>query len=85
MDVHVCVGIYADGTRVVNYVADADLAANIAYNKLMRPGRYYFVDGEYTCGGILHGKAKAEMISKLRRIVSSIPLATPTAPVYPYM
>lgn len=49
--IHVCVGIYPNGTLVINHVRDQDLKSNIAYNRAARPGRAYFVDGQWACGG----------------------------------
>lgn len=48
---HVCVGFYHNGHYVVNYVRHEDLNRNVAYNRTFRPGRAYFVDGEWACGG----------------------------------
>lgn len=84
MDVHVCVGIYPNGDKVINHVADVHLPDNIAYNKTMRPGRYYFVDGEYVCGGILRGKAKDRMIAELKAQVAAMDLSSPAAALWPY-
>lgn len=49
--VHVCVGLYGNGDYVVNMVDDKDLEDNIRYNSVFRPGRFYYVDGKYACGG----------------------------------
>ena len=48
---HVCVGFYPNGHYVVNYVRHEDRNRNVAYNRTFRPGRAYFVDGEWACGG----------------------------------
>lgn len=48
--VHVCVGFYGNGDYIVNMVDDKDLADNIKYNSIFRPGRFYYVDGKYACG-----------------------------------
>ncbi len=62
--VHVCVGFYLNGDHVVNYVADADLEEHVSFNRKCRPGRYYFVDGKYRCGGMLREPAHAEFVRK---------------------
>lgn len=69
---HVTVGFYLDGSFKVNVVADEDLRSNIAYNKTWRPGRFYFVDGEYVCGGVLAEPHKSEFIQKCKDRLQSI-------------
>lgn len=49
---HLCVGFYENGEFKTNTIPGKKLADNIEYNRLFRPGRYYYVDGEYMCGGI---------------------------------
>ncbi|MDE7242414.1 MAG: hypothetical protein K2O18_00275 [Oscillospiraceae bacterium] len=61
-----CVGFYPDGSYVTNTVREEDLQNNIEYNKCNRPGRFYFVDGEYVCGGMLDADAKDEFIEKCK-------------------
>ena len=39
------------------------LPDNIEYNRLMRPGRYYYVDGEYVCGGMVMEEKLTERIA----------------------
>lgn len=51
---HIAIDFYPNGDYKINIVADADLKDNIEYNKKWRPGRFYFVDGEYVCGGLLN-------------------------------
>ena len=68
-EIHVCFGFYLNGDYVVNHVRDEDLKGNIEYNRRNRPGRFYFVDGEYVCGGALLPEPQAEFIAKcLKRI-----------------
>lgn len=63
---HVAVGFYLNGDCKINIVADADLENNIAHNKKWRPGRFYFVDGEYVCGGVLGEPRKSEFIQECK-------------------
>lgn len=75
---HVCVGVYNDGSYVVNVVRDCDLANNIEYNKLWRPGRAYIVDGKVVNKGYLTAeklRAARDMIDKLN-VNKSIPSST---------
>ena len=50
---HLCVGFYLNGDFKTNTVPGKSLPDNIEYNRHMRPGRFYYVDGEYMCGGML--------------------------------
>lgn len=56
--VHVCVGLYGNGDYVVNMVDDKDLEDNIRYNSVFRPGRFYYVDGKYACGGNVDSRSE---------------------------
>ena len=46
-------GVYRDGSRKNNGVIEKDLEAHIEYNKTMRPGRAFFVDGKCVNEGYL--------------------------------
>ena len=72
--IHVAVGFYLNGDYKVNYVRDADLENNIAYNRTNRPGRFYFVDGEYACGGCLIQPAQDEFIAKCKQRLAELEL-----------
>lgn len=50
---HLCVGFYENGDFKTNTVKGKNLPNNIEYNRFLRPGRFYYVDGEYVCGGML--------------------------------
>ena len=63
---HIAVGFYLNESFKVNVVADEDLERNIEYNKKWRPGRFYFVDGEYVCGGVLKEPYQTEFIEKCK-------------------
>lgn len=69
---HIAVGFYLNETFKVNVVADGDLQNNIEYNKKWRPGRFYFVDGEYVCGGVLAEPHKSEFIQKCKNRLQNI-------------
>lgn len=60
--VHVCVGLYGNGDYVVNMVDDKDLEDNIRYNSVFRPGRFYYVDGKYACGGCRFQKRRKNVL-----------------------
>lgn len=65
-DEHECVGVYLSGDSVTTRVRDADLAADVAYNATFRPGRLYFVDGKYVCGGLLRRPRLDEVVAEFR-------------------
>ena len=68
---HLCVGFYPDGTYVTNTVSNEKLRANVEYNRKNRPGRYYFVDGEYVCGQHFTAEYHKQFIETCKsRIVS---------------
>lgn len=83
-DVHICVGIYPDRTYQVNYVRDGDLDENVEYNRSMRPGRYYFVDGEYACGGILKAEEKEAKLAELKLFLESLAVPESDTDSRPY-
>lgn len=78
--IHVCVGFYPNMSYVVNYVRDADLAANVEYNRNWRPGRAYFVDGRHVCGGPPMAPDASEFIGKCMQKLSKMKLLSPTTP-----
>ena len=83
--VHTCVGVYPDGSCVINGVLDKDLDANVEYNRTFRPGRYYFVDGEYVCGGIMRdGPEKEAKIAELTALLERKTIPEQTACTRPY-
>ena len=65
--IHICVGFYANMDYVINYVRDKDLKNNIAYNRTFRPGRAYFVDGEYVHGGMFNEEAMPAFIERCKQ------------------
>lgn len=79
--VHTCVGVYPNMDYELNYVADEDLSLNIEYNRTMRPGRYYFVDGSYACGGIDDG---ADTIARFADFVRGLGIPDGREPSRPY-
>ena len=60
---HLCIGFYENGDFKTNTVCGRNLPDNIEYNRLMRPGRYYYVDGEYVCGGMVMEEKLTERIA----------------------
>ena len=83
--IHTAVGFYPNGDMVVNYVRDSDLSNNIAYNKANRPGRFYFVDGEYVCGGCLTQPAMDDFIKKCRQRLIDNPIRERNFDSRPYL
>lgn len=82
---HCCVGFYPNGEYVVNTVPDSDLDRNVYYNKNMRPGRFYFVDGEYVCGGLLRKEMKEKFIEECKKRIKDLGLKAGTASFKPYL
>lgn len=82
---HCCVGFYPNGEFVVNTVPDGDLEKNIEYNEIMRPGRFYFVDGEYVCGGLLYQEAKEKFIEECKQKIKDLGLKARTFSSKPYL
>lgn len=73
-NLHLCVGFYPNGEYKVNTVSDKNLESNISYNKLWRPGRFYFVDDEYVCGGVLKEPHKTKFIEECKRKIKEMNL-----------
>lgn len=82
--IHVCVGFYLNGDYVVNHVADEHLAANIEYNRTYRFGRFYFVDGEYACGGALIPKEQEKFIAKCKARLAELAIEPADRPSETY-
>lgn len=82
--VHVCVGFYSNGDYVVNMVDDKDLADNIKYNSTFRPGRFYYVDGKYACGGMLIPDAQKERIAQHEAQIAEMNRKPTLCAVTPY-
>ena len=60
---YVTIGVYDDGSCIVNIVRSEDLEKHIKYNENFRPGRMLFVDGKFRCGGVLSESEKRKRIS----------------------
>lgn len=82
--IHVCVGFYLNGDYVVNHVADEHLEANVRCNRDYRPGRFYFVDGEYMCGGVLKPDAQAAFIEKCKKKLAELNIQPASFPSKEY-
>jgi hypothetical protein len=72
---HVTVGVYANGTYVVNIVTPKMLEYHVEYNKIMRFGRALFVDGECVNEGYLSPEQVNEWKQKISKmkIDNSVP------------
>lgn len=82
---HCCVGYYPNGDIVVNTVCDENLESDIEYNRTFRPGRFYFVDGKYVCGGVCIESLKNEIISKVEDYIKKKSIKAASADSAPYM
>ena len=82
---HLCVGFYPDGSYVCNTVRDEDLKSNIEYNDMNRPGRIYFVDGEYACGGLMEQYTKDAFIEKCKERMKELGLKPAASDTHPYI
>lgn len=56
MKIHTTIGLYANGTFVINGVREANLDYHIHYNKKYHIGRSLFVDGKCAHVGIFHSE-----------------------------
>lgn len=83
-DLHVCVGFYPNGYYVVNYVRHEDLDRNVAYNRVFRPGRAYFVDGEWACGGSGQGGRPTNFVKVCSDRVKTLDIPEPVTDSRPY-
>lgn len=82
--VHVCVGFYSNGDYIANMVDDKDLEDNIRYNSVCHPGRFYYVDGKYACGGMLIPEAKKERIAQHEAQIANMNLTSTLHAITPY-
>ena len=73
-DLHLCIGFYPNGQFKTNTVSDEHLENNIKYNKMFRPGRFYFVDGEYVCGGMFLQPKQDELIASFKQKIADLGL-----------
>lgn len=78
--IHTTIGLYANGDKKYNGVADEDLQAHIEYNKQARWGRALIVDGECVYEGIV----RKELIEKTIAEYKANPkvFSTPTIPYH---
>lgn len=81
---HLCVGFYNNGDYKTNTVPDENLQRNIEYNRTFRPGRFYFVDGEYVCGGLLKEPYKSEFIQECKEKLAELNLKSDYCDSTPY-
>lgn len=81
---HLCVGFYENGQFKTNTVKGENLADNIEYNRHMRPGRYYYVDGEYVCGGMLKKEFMPQRIAEHKARIKELDLKPANHDTAPY-
>lgn len=72
---HITVGVYANGEMKVNVVPRENLYGHIEYNRIVRPGRALFVDGECHLTGLLNKESIEASRVKIATLVidTSIP------------
>lgn len=76
--------VLSNGSYICNTVRDCDLQSNIEYNEMFRPGRYYFVDGDYVCGGFAKGEELQKQIIRYKTILSALNLQKSDKASIPY-
>ena len=81
---HLCVGFYNNGQFKTNTVKGKNLADNIEYNLTMRPGRFYFVDGEHVGGGMLKEPYQTETVNKYKTRIKELGLKPANHDTAPY-
>lgn len=81
---HLCVGFYLNGDFKTNTVPGKSLADNIEYNRHMRPGRFYYVDGEYVCGGMLKDEFMPGKIAEHKARIAELGLKPENYDTAPY-
>lgn len=69
---HIVARFYLSGCLYLDVVADKDLTKEIEYNRTFRPGCFYFVDGEYVCGGMLKSLAQEDFITQCQQRLAEI-------------
>lgn len=82
---HLCVGFYLNGQFKTNTVCDENLKDNIEYNRVFRPGRFYFVDGEYVCGGLLKEPHQQKFIEQCKNRIKELNLQPDSRDSVPYV
>lgn len=82
---HLCVGFYPNGSFKCNTVCEENLQNNIEYNSVFRPGRFYFVDGEYVCGGMAAEPSKSEFIEVCKQRIRNLKLKPDMSDSAPYV
>lgn len=81
---HLCVGFYNNGDFKCNTVKEENLKSNIEYNDAWRPGRFYFVDGQYACGGVLKEPYQTEYIEECIQRIKDLGLRPKPYDTAPY-
>lgn len=74
--IHHTMGVYPNGSRKHNGVAEEDLNNHIGYNKMFRPGRALFVDGLCVHEGYLSKEECDRISTELLRYPVQVPKCT---------
>lgn len=82
---HLCIGFYENGDFKTNTVMSSNLPDNIEYNRFMRPGRYYYVDGEYVCGGMVIKEKLPERIATHKERIKNLGIRPDSHDSAPYV
>jgi hypothetical protein len=69
---HITIGVYPNNSYILNIVKDEHIDGHIVFNSNMRPGRFLFVNGKYTCGGLLKDEFKEKFISEWEEKISKM-------------
>ena len=80
MQIHTTIGLYSDGTHVINGVSSNNLYSHVGYNVINRPGRALFVDGACAFKGSISNEAIAEFQQKMKENPDRFKANKDTAP-----
>lgn len=79
---HLTLGVYLSGDYTYNVVREEDLEEHIQFNKIFRPSRLLYVDGQRVYNGVI----KEEALSKYDKIAEefyeryNVDMSRPTIP-----
>lgn len=79
---HLTLGVYLDGSYEYNVVCGEDLEHHIEYNRIWRPGRLLYVDGDRVFDGCIRKEALSRYDEIARKFFegNSVDMSLPTIP-----
>lgn len=80
MEIHTTIGLYLDGSHVINGVSSNNLYSHVGYNVINRQGRALFVDGACAFKGSLSNEAIAAFCTKIKENPTKFKATKDTAP-----